>query len=58
LSDNADEIVVLTDKPQKPLPIDWATLEPQPEPIATPAPEIVTQAKTEPRTPATAGLLF
>lgn len=27
LSTSADSIVVLTDKPQKPLPIDWASLE-------------------------------
>jgi hypothetical protein len=34
----ARSVIVLTDKPQKPLPVDWAALAPAPEPEAVAAP--------------------
>ena len=55
LSQNADEVVVLTDKPQKPLPIDWTTLEPQAEPVAEEPPQT---APESPAVPVPAGMLF
>lgn len=47
--DSPDRVIIITDKPQKPLPIDWAAIE---------APEPVEGATAPEAEPVAAGLLF
>lgn len=56
----AYQIIVLTDKPQKPLPTGWNTTAPapQPEPVAEIQVETVIEETTEEREPAPVGCLF